>query len=133
MQVEKISFDGRDYALVLRKGLTIEESTFFTDAENSLQLGIIKHERGYSEKPHTHRELEVCASVQQVLYVTKGVVAIDFFDNSGRKLGETKLNKGDTPLIMARGHGIRVLEDLECLAVKQGPYAGIEEDKINLI
>lgn len=133
MQVEKISFNGIDYAIVLRKGLQVEKSVFFTKPDNPMQLGVIKHEAGYIGKPHIHKKPKVFPDIQEVLYIIKGIAAIDFFDKDGRKLKETTLKEGDTILLMFGGHAIRVLEDLECLAVKQGPYAGIEEDKISLI
>ena len=59
-------------------------------------------------------------------------MAIDFFDQKGNKLGETTLKEGDIILLMFGGHAIRVIEDLECFTVKQGPYAGMEDDKIEL-
>jgi hypothetical protein len=133
MNIEKISFNGIDYAILLRKDLRVEKSIFFTEPDNPLQLGIIKHQAGYIENPHIHKKAEVFPNIQQVLYITKGIVAIDFFNNDGKKLGETILKEGDTILLMFGGHAIRVIEDLECLTVKQGPYAGIEEDKIDLI
>lgn len=133
MNIEKISFNGIDYAIVLRKDLHVEKSIFFTKPDNPMQLGIIKHQTGYIENPHIHKKPEVFPDIQQVLYITKGVVAVDFFDSDGKKTGETTLEQGDTILLMYGGHAIRVIEDLECLTVKQGPYAGIEEDKIDLI
>jgi len=133
MDVERISFNGIDYAIVLKKGLLVEKSIFFTKPENPMQLGIIKHEAGYIENPHIHIKPKVFPDIQQVLYITKGVVTIDFFNDDGKKLKETTLEEGDTILLMFGGHAIRVIEDLECLTVKQGPYVGIEEDKIDLI
>ncbi|MFQ5866781.1 MAG: hypothetical protein ACE5IT_02155 [bacterium] len=111
----------------------MEKSIFFTKPDNSLQLGIIRHKAGYIENPHIHRKVKILPNIQQVLYINKGVVAIDFFDKGGKKLGKTTLKRGDTVLIMSGGHAIRVLENLECLTVKQGPYVGIEGDKIDLI
>ena len=133
MSVEKISFDGVDYAIVLRKGVRVEGSTFFTEDDNPMQLGIIKHRAGYIETPHIHKDAEVFPNIQQVLYITRGVVAVDFFDDDAEKVAQTTLSRGDTALIMFGGHAIRVLADLECLTIKQGPYAGIEKDKIDLL
>lgn len=132
MNIEKISFNGIDYAIVLRKGVQVEQSTFFTEDDNPMQLGIIKHPAGYIETPHIHRDVDVLPTIQQVLYITSGIVAVDFFDNYGEQVAQVTLYEGDTALIMFGGHAIRVIEDLECLTVKQGPYVGIEKDKIDL-
>ena len=32
-------------------------------------------------------------------------------------------------MLMAGGHGFRVLEDCKMIEVKQGPYAGVDFDK----
>ena len=39
------------------------------------------------------------------------------------------LNEGDTILLVAGGHAIKVLEDFKGIKVKQGPYVSLEEDK----
>jgi hypothetical protein len=132
MDIEKIRFNNLDYALIIRKGFKATETTFFTESNEPMQLGVIKHKAGYIETPHTHRRIEVKAEIQQMLYITSGKLAVDFFDDSGSKIGEVTLTVGDTILLMYGGHAIRVIEDVECLSVKQGPYVGIEKDKINL-
>ncbi len=40
-----------------------------------------------------------------------------------------KLFKGDTILLIRGGHGFEIIEDLEMLEIKQGPFAG-DNDKI---
>ena len=42
------------------------------------------------------------------------------------------LQAGDVILLATGGHGFQVLEDLEMIEVKQGPYAG-ETDKTRFI
>lgn len=133
MGIEKMNFNGVDYAIVLRKDLHVEKTTFFTKPDNSMQLGIIKHKAGYVESPHIHKKPENLPSIQQVLFISKGMVTVDFFADDGKNFGTVTLTKGDTILLMSGGHAIRVVEDLECLTVKQGPYRSVEEDKIELI
>ena len=132
MDIEKIRFNSTDYAIILRKSLRVERSTFFTKDDNSMQIGVIKHEAGYVERPHIHRKPNIYPDIQQVLYIQKGIVAIDFFDDKGIKVGEATLKEGDIILRMFGGHAIRVIEDLACFTVKQGPFAGDKEDKIEL-
>jgi len=133
VSIENISFKDEDFAIVLRSDYKVQESTFFTSPQNSMQLGVIKHEAGYLEKPHIHKKPASLPDIQQVLFITKGKVQVDFFDDKARILGSVVLKKGDTILLMSGGHAIRVIEDLECFTVKQGPYKSIEEDKMDLI
>jgi len=132
MEIEKISFNNLDYALVIRNEFKIEKTTFFTQANEPMQLGVIKHKAGYIEIPHTHQQISITADIHQMLFITHGKLAIDFFDNNGSKICEITLNVGDTILLMSGGHAIRAIEDVECLTVKQGPYVGIEKDKVDL-
>ena len=62
----------------------------------------------------------------------RGVVAIDFFAGDGALLKTVELRPGDAVLLMSGGHSLRVIEDAQCVSVKQGPFLGIENDKIPL-
>jgi hypothetical protein len=37
---------------------------------------------------------------------------------------------GDAIVLIHGVHAIRVIEDMQCISVKQGPYLGEEHDKI---
>lgn len=131
--MERIHHQGKTFAIVLRKDLKVEKSTFLTPDESSLQLGFIVHTKGYVETPHIHKPVErVIRNLQQMLFVEKGVVALDFFSDAGEMVKSVEVGQGDTILIMEGVHSIRVLQDLKCLTVKQGPFLGIGEDKIEI-
>ena len=132
--IETIEYKGTSYALVLRKGLEVEATTFFGSAEDSLQVGILQRPKGYIEPPHVHKtQPKVIHDVQQMLHVTKGSGEVAFFADDGREVGSVALEEGDTVLLIDGGHSLRVSEDLTCIVVKQGPYLGPEEDKVELI
>jgi len=61
--------------------------------------------------------------------VQRGVVAVDFFGTDGKKIAEVILKAGDGILLVDGAHSVRVLEDMQCLSVKQGPFLGAEKDK----
>ena len=131
--MERIHHQGKTFAIVLRKDLKVDKSTFLTPDENSLQLGFIVHAKGYVEAPHIHKPVErVIRNVQQMLLVESGVVALDFFSDAGEMVKSVEVGQGDTILIMEGAHSIRVLQDLKCLTVKQGPFLGVGEDKIEI-
>lgn len=53
---------------------------------------------------------------------------VDFYDEYEDYLESRDLKAGDIILLVSGGHGFQVLEDVEMVEVKQGPYAG-ENDK----
>ena len=67
--------------------------------------------------------------IQEVLYIEHGKVEVEFYESSGKKIGNAILNSGDTILLLSGGHGFNILEDTKMIEVKQGPYSGVEEDK----
>lgn len=131
--IEKIQWNGRVFALVLREEVNPEITTFFTPKQNSLQLGIIKHEKGYIEKPHVHKRSErIIGDTQETLQIEYGRVQFNFYDDRGRKVANIILNKGDVILLIDGGHAMTVLEETKGIKVKQGPYVSLEEDKVFL-
>jgi len=128
--IEKIEKDGVLYAIIIRHDYEPQATEFFTPKENSMQFGIIKHEKGYVDKPHFHRKRErVIWNTQETLQIVRGEVAIDFYTNEGEKVASTLLETGDAILMAEGAHAIRVIQDFWGVTVKQGPYISIEEDK----
>jgi hypothetical protein len=102
---------------------------FFTPNEMSQQLAYMKHPAGKLIEPHVHnpvpREVQF---TQEVLFIKKGKVKVDFYSNEQVYIESRTLETGDTILLATGGHGFEMLEETEMIEVKQGPYAG-EEDK----
>jgi hypothetical protein len=57
---------------------------------------------------------------------------VDFYDDSRTYLESRILRAGDVILLTECGHGFEVLEELEMIEVKQGPYTG-ENDKTRFL
>lgn len=131
--MEQITHGKTLFALVLRRGLETESTRFFTPADNPLQLGILRHGKGYTEAPHTHPPLErIISEVQQVVHMTRGKMEVDFYDDDGQQVKDVTLSAGDTILLIRGGHRIKILEDSEGIIVKQGPFLGEDKDKESL-
>ena len=56
------------------------------------------------------------------------MLRVDFFTDDQVYFRSVILEAGDVILLSEGGHGFEVLEDLEMIEVKQGPYAG-DHDK----
>ncbi|MDE6906611.1 MAG: hypothetical protein K2P21_00370, partial [Lachnospiraceae bacterium] len=56
------------------------------------------------------------------------ILRVDFYEEYEDYLYSRYLHAGDIILLVSGGHGFQVLEEVEMIEVKQGPYAG-EQDK----
>ena len=102
---------------------------FFTPNDLSQQLAFMRHPAGKVIDPHVHNP--VARSVQytqEVLFIKKGRLRVDFYDSSQVYLQSRILHAGDVILLATGGHGFQVLDEVEMVEVKQGPYAG-DQDK----
>lgn len=129
--VETIQHNGIAYAEVIRAETTVSETTFFSPPESSFQFGLLAHEAGFEEEPHYHRFTpKRIEDLQQMFVVQRGVVAVELYTMEGELLEEVVLRQGDAILLIHGVHGIRVIEDMQCISVKQGPYLGPDNDKV---
>jgi mannose-6-phosphate isomerase-like protein (cupin superfamily) len=123
----------RVLAIIVRASYGNEGIEFFTPDDYSQQLAFMKHPAGKSIEPHVHNPVDRSLSLtQEVLFVRKGVLRVDFFDEGREYLESRVLRAGDVILLASGGHGFEVLEELEMIEVKQGPYAG-EGDKTRFV
>jgi hypothetical protein len=131
MGIEIVEYGGTRYAEVIRADVTVGTTTFFSPAESSFQFGLLAHEAGYLEEPHYHREFSRTVSdLQQMFVVQRGVVGIRLYSDQGSLLREIVLHPGDAIVLIHGVHAIRVIEDMQCISVKQGPFLGVEYDKV---
>ena len=102
---------------------------FFTPPDYSQQLGYMNREKGYQIPPHIHNPIpRKVIYTQEVLFIKRGKIRVDFYDDKQNYLESKILNTGDVILLSQGGHGFEMLEDTEMIEVKQGPFAG-EVDK----
>src|SRR5262249_53584341 len=102
---------------------------FVTPGELSQQVAYISHPPGKLIAPHTHNQVPREVSfTQEVLFIKKGRLRVDFYTEHHEYLESRILQAGDTILLIAGGHGFEVLRSVEMIEVKQGPYLG-DDDK----
>ena len=132
MAYERIERDGTLYAEVIWAGTTVEKSRFFSHDESSLQFGLLAHEAGFVEPAHYHHPIKrEISDLQQMFVVQRGVVAVEFYTSDGVKFHEVVLKVGDAINLVHGVHAVRVIEDMQCVSVKQGPFFGDNLEKIN--
>lgn len=127
--IERITCDGRELALIVRRSYKKDGIDFFTPGSYSQQLGYMNRPKDYVIPPHVHnpvpREVQY---TKEVLFIKSGRVRVDFYSEKQEYLESRILETGDVILLAYGGHGFQMLEQTEMLEVKQGPYAG-DSDK----
>lgn len=99
--------------------------SFFTPDELSQQVAYMKHPKGHIILPHVHnRVTREVHYTQEVLVVKSGRLRVDFYDKEKNYIESHVVSDGGVIVLVAGGHGFKVLEDVEMYEIKQGPYAG---------
>ncbi len=133
MSIESIEYNGIKYAEIIWADTSVEKTTFFSPPESSFQFGLLAHKAGFVEPPHYHKPItRTINDLQQMFVVQRGVVAIELYSDSGELVREIVMHPGDAIALIHGVHAIRVIEDMQCISVKQGPFLGTEQDKVFL-
>ena len=121
---------GEIIAILIKSNFKKEGMSFFTPEDLPQQLAYIHHKKDKIIRPHVHnsqkRELFL---TPETLFIKKGRIKLDLYSKNKQLLETIILEDGDIILLSSGGHGYEVLEDVEMILVKQGPYVG-KEDKI---
>lgn len=129
--IESVEYNGIRYAEILWADVSVDKTTFFSPAESSFQFGLLAHEAGFVEDPHYHKPFtREISDLQQMFVVQRGVVAVQLFTDEGKMLREIVLRAGDAIVLVHGVHAVRVIEDMQCISVKQGPFLGDKYDKV---
>lgn len=133
MSYEVVEHNGVRYAEIIWAATRVEKTRFFSAPDSSFQFGLLAHEAGFVEAPHYHHPIKrEISDLQQMFVVQRGVVAVSFYDPDGKLLREVVLRAGDAINLMHGAHSVRVIEDMQCVSVKQGPFFGDQLDKVNV-
>ena len=127
--IENIIFDKKLLAIIVSDKFDGEGIQFFTQSDDSLQLGYMKRSANYVISPHIHNCLPRKVDYStEVLIVKSGLVKVDFYDDDLILRDSRFLYPGYLILLRSGGHGFTMIQDSEIYEVKQGPYMG-ESDK----
>lgn len=139
-QIEEVKKKNKLLAMIIRNDYICEGIDFITPGDYSQQLAYMHHPAGKTIDAHIHNLVHRnVVMTQEVLFIKKGVLRVDFYDEYEDYLESRDLHTGDVILLVSGGHGFQVLEDVEMIEVKQGPYAGgadktrfkgIDEDRV---
>lgn len=112
-------------AILIKNNYNCEGVDFLTPSEYSQQLAYMHHPAGKIIDAHIHNLVHRnVAFTLEVLFIKKGKLRVDFYDDYKDYLESRILETGDVILLTSGGHGFKVLEEVEMIEVKQGPYSG---------
>jgi quercetin dioxygenase-like cupin family protein len=127
-RVETITHEGTTLCIIVRAHPEPTATTFYTPNDFNLQCGNIVYPAGSEIPRHTHRRVSrTIHNTSEVLVVQKGRMVVDLYSGDREFVCSREMATGDVVVLMAGGHGFRLLDDTILLEVKQGPYGGLQE------
>ena len=119
--IEEISHNKKIFGYILKYRIK-QGVNFLTPKTLSHQVGFIKHKAGHLIKPHKHyKNIRRIEYTSEVLIIQKGKLRVDFYSDK-------IIKKNNIIILNSGGHGFKVIETVEMIEVKQGPY-NIKSDK----
>ena len=129
-KVEEIKKKDKLLAMIIRNNYECRGVDFITPNEYSQQVAYMHHPAGKIIDAHVHNMVHRnVVFTQEVLFIKKGILRVDFYDEYEDYLESRNLTAGDIILLVSGGHGFQVIEEIEMIEVKQGPYTGAKDKK----
>jgi len=123
--IEQISHGNQLLAIIISHIFNKPGIHFCTPNDFSQQLAYMNHPSGKVIPPHVHNPVQRSVSYTlEVLFLKRGKLRVDFYDDERNYLESRIIETGDTILLASGGHGFEALEEIEMIEVKQGPFAG---------
>ena len=117
-------------AIVIRGSFKPKGVEFISKEEEPLQIGVSEYNKNHSIPAHIHRPIKATIkSIQEVVYIEKGKVEIQFYSPNKKLIKKAILKKHDFCYFISGGHGFKMLSKSKIFEVKQGPYRGNKFDK----
>lgn len=129
-KLEHVKNRNKLLATIIRNNYTSAGIDFITPAEYSQQVAYMHHPTGKVIDAHVHNPVHrSIIMTQEVLFIKKGKLRVDFYDDDEQYMESRILEAGDVILLVSGGHGFTVIEEVEMIEVKQGPYSGDKDKK----
>ncbi|MEW5755437.1 MAG: hypothetical protein AB1810_03980 [Pseudomonadota bacterium] len=111
-----------------------EGLNFFSNENDYVQVGTWGYNQGKELLAHAHNNAPRSVLwTQEVLYVRAGKILAEIYNSRAIKIAEFVASEGDVVILLAGGHGYKILEDgTQVLEVKNGPYLGADVDRVRL-
>jgi len=115
---------GMQLALVVKSTYVSKNIDFLTPDSSGQQVAYMNRPKGEVIQAHIHEPItRSLIGTQEVLYIRKGRIRVDFYENDRKYVSSMILEAGDLMLLSTGGHGFEILEDIDMIEIKQGPFA----------
>ena len=115
---------GNQLALVVKSLFSPNRIDFLTPDTFGQQVAYMNRPKGEIIQAHIHEPISrTLIGTQEVLYIRKGRIRVDFYESDRTYVSSMVLEAGDLMLLNTGGHGFEVLEDIDMIEIKQGPFA----------
>ena len=105
---------------------------FFTPNNFNMQLGLMAHSKNHIIRPHIHiNKKRIIKHMSELLIIFSGKLRVYFYDKNKNRAKSITLKKKDMILLLTGAHGFKVIEKIEMIEIKQGPFE-IGKDKVRL-
>tara|TARA_B100001989_G_C24499127_1_gene443846 strand:+ start:677 stop:1075 length:399 start_codon:yes stop_codon:yes gene_type:complete len=125
-------YDNQVYCILYKDEDWIKGLNFITKDDYFIQAGSWWYDKGKKLDSHTHNEFERKSyRTQESVYIKQGSMKVSLFTEDQVFLEEFQMNEGDLAVFIYGGHGYEILEDdSKIIETKNGPFTGVEKDKI---
>jgi hypothetical protein len=102
--LEEIRHRHETLALIIYRDFAAPGVLFLTPGDSSQQLAYMSHPAGRVILPHIHHPVpREVRYTQEVLFIKKGRLRVDFYTPARKYIGSRSLGEGDTILLAAGG------------------------------
>ncbi len=124
-QIEEVKKKDKLLAKIIRNNYICDGVDFITPSEYSQQVAYMHHPTGKTIDAHVHNLVHRnVVMTQEVLFIKKGVIRVDFYDEYEDYLESRDLYAGDIILLVSGGHGFQILEEVEMIEVNRDRMQG---------
>jgi len=111
-------------ALIVRASYSPSSIDFLTPDSFGQQVAYMNRPAGEVIQAHIHEPISrTLIGTQEVLIIRRGRIRVDFYESDRVYISSAILGPGDLMLLNTGGHGFEVLEDIDMIEIKQGPFA----------
>jgi hypothetical protein len=126
--IERIVSNDTLLAIIIRDGFEPDRTTFLTPDSWPQQLGFVVYPAGGVISRHVNLPFDRhLVGMAEVLLVKRGRCEVDIYDDRRQLTATREVAAGDLLILVAGGHGFRMIEHTVFIEVKQGPYIGPDE------
>lgn len=111
-------------ALLIPNDYHKEGITFVTEDQDYQQIAFMDHKEGHIILPHYHNHIERTIDLtSETLVIKKGVLEVTLYEDQ-KPIHVFNISQGDILTLLSGGHGFKVVNNVEMVEIKQGPFLG---------